>query len=475
MYRDDIKLIAKNEKGLETLIHAVRVYRNIGMEFGIEKCPMAAMKSGKRHLTDGMELPNQDKIKTLGENETYKYLGILEADTIKQGEMKDKIQKEYLRRTRKLLETKLSSRNLIKGINTWAVPLVRYSGPFLKWTRDELKQMDQRTRKLVTMHKALHPRDDVDRLYVTRKEGGRGLASIEDSVDASIQRLEDYIQKHDEGLITTIRNDNEKTMDNRLTITRKQKWEGKQLYGRFKRLINNISHQKTSTWLGKGNFKRETESLLIAAQNNAIRTNQIKARIDKTQQNSKCRLCGDRYETINHIISECIKLVQKEYKTRHDWVGKVIRWEMCKQFKFDHTNKWYIHIPEPVLENNTHKLRWDFDIYTDHLISARRPDLIIINKKKRTCKIVDFAVPIDNRIKLKECEKKDKYLDLARELKKLWNMQVTIIPIVIGAFGIVTKGLLKGLEDLEVGGRVETIQTTALLRTARILRRVLET
>ena len=135
-----------------------------------------------------------------------------------------------------------------------------------------------------------------------------------------------------------------------------------------------------------------------------------------------------------------------------------------------------MHNPAPVLENATHKLLWDFNIQTDHLIPDRRPDLIIINKKKkRTCKIVDFAVPADHRIKLKECEKKDKYLNLARELKKLWNMQVTIIPIVIGAFGTVTKGLLKGLEVLEVGGRVETIQMTALLRTARILRRVLET
>ena len=76
------------------------------------------------------------------ENETYKYLDILVADTIKQVEIKDTIQKEYLRRTRKLLETELSGRKLIKGINTWAVSLVRYSGPFLKWTRDELKQMD---------------------------------------------------------------------------------------------------------------------------------------------------------------------------------------------------------------------------------------------------------------------------------------------------------------------------------------------
>ena len=89
------------------------------------------MKSGKWHLTDRMELPNKDKIRMLGEKENYKYLGILEADTIKQVEIKEKIQKEYLRRTRKLLKTKLSSRNLIKGINTWTLPL-RYSGPFLK-------------------------------------------------------------------------------------------------------------------------------------------------------------------------------------------------------------------------------------------------------------------------------------------------------------------------------------------------------
>ena len=133
-----------------------------------------------------------------------------------------------------------------------------------------------------------------------------------------------------------------------------------------------------------------------------------------------------------------------------------------------------MHNPAPVLENATHKLLWDFNIQTYHLIPARRLDLMILNKKERTCKIVNFAVPADHRIKLKECEKNDKYLDLARELKKLWNMQVTIIPIVIGAFGTVTKGLLKGLEDLEVGGRVETIQTTAFLRTARILRRVLD-
>ena len=96
-------------------------------------------------------------------------------------------------------------------------------------------------------------------------------------------------------------------------------------------------------------------------------------------------------EKINHIISECSKLAQKEYKTRHKWVGLVIHRELYKKLKFDHTNKWYMHNPASVLENDTYKLLWDFEIQTDHLISTRRPNL---NKKKY--KIVDFAVLADH-------------------------------------------------------------------------------
>ena len=144
---------------------------------------------------------------------------------------KKKIKKEYRRRTRKLLKTKLCCRNLIKWINIWAVTHVRYTGSFLKWTREELKQMDKITRKLMTMHKALHARDDVDRLYVSRKEAGRGLTSIEDSVDASIQRLKGYIEKHERDRITARRNDNDNTMDNKITITKKQKmWRKRTLW-----------------------------------------------------------------------------------------------------------------------------------------------------------------------------------------------------------------------------------------------------
>ena len=170
MYMADIKLVAKTEKELETLIQAVIIYsQDIGAEFGKEKCVTLIMRSRKRHIMEGIELPNQQKIRMLGEKEIYKYLEIF--GNIGKGHNRTsrderKIKNESLWRTRKLLESKLHSRNLIKGINAWAVSLVWYSEQFLKWTSEELQKMNQRTRKLLMMHKALHPSDDVDRLYV---------------------------------------------------------------------------------------------------------------------------------------------------------------------------------------------------------------------------------------------------------------------------------------------------------------------
>ena len=169
------------------------------------------------------------------------------------------------------------------------------------------------------------------------------------------------------------------------------------------------------------------------------------------------------------------QISSKRVKARHDWVCKVIYRELCKTMKFDHTSKWYMHNQESVLENNMHKILWDFEIQTDHLISVRRPDLVIVNKNKRICRIVDFVVLVDHSVRLKENEKKNKYLDLARELKKLWDVKVTVIPIVIVALSRVIKGLIQRLEDFEIRGGVEIFQTTALLRSTRILRRVLET
>ena len=170
------------------------------------------------------------------------------------------------------------------------------------------------------------------------------------------------------------------------------------------------------------------------------------------QQNSRCRLWVHGHETINHT-SKCSNLTQKKYKTRHDWEGKIIHWELCQKLKFDHMNKWYMYNPESVLENETQTPLgfWDTN-GSPNLGQTTRP---CNNKQqKRTCRTVDFAVLVDHRVKLKESKKKDKYLDFARKLKKLWSMKVMVVAI--GALGTVTKGLVKGQEDLEIRGWVET-------------------
>ena len=133
------------------------------------------------------------------------------------------------------------------------------------------------------MHKALHPRDDRDGLYVSRNKRGRGLATIEDCVEATIQGLKEFTKKSKERLHMAANNSRCNIWTNRKTTkTRKQIWEEKQLYGHFERQIEEVAHEKTQTWLRKENLKRETESLIIAAQKNVITINYIKSKIDKT-------------------------------------------------------------------------------------------------------------------------------------------------------------------------------------------------
>ena len=145
--------LQKNEKELEALIHAVTLYSQcIGMEFGIETCALLVMKSGDDIWLTEWNYQNQDKIRTLAKM-NLQILGILVAGTIRQEKWKRKIQKEYLRRTRNYSRQNSPAETLSKD-KYLGCTLVRYSGPFLKRTRDELKQMDQRTRKLMTMYKA---------------------------------------------------------------------------------------------------------------------------------------------------------------------------------------------------------------------------------------------------------------------------------------------------------------------------------
>ena len=216
-------------------------------------------------------------------------------------------------------------------------------------------------------------------------------------------------------------------------------------------------------------------ALIFSVQEQALRTNYTKFHTDRTSESPLCRLCGIKGESILHIISECSKLAQKQYKERHDSVAQNIHWELCGMYGFERENKWYDHIPQSVIENEETKILWDFTIQFDRYVQNRRSDIVVIKKSKQECKIIDIAVPNDDGVGSKEQEKIEKYQDLRQEIAHLWGMKkVQVIPIVIGALGMISQKPETWLGKIGVSIRTETLQKSTLLGTARILRRTLE-
>ena len=147
---------------------------------------------------------------------------------------------------------------------------------------------------------------------------------------------------------------------------------------------------------------------------------------------------------------------------------------MCRANGIHVKSKWYEHQPGAVIENDSCKILWDFTVQTDHFITARRPEIIFIDKKHHECQVIDFAIPYDTRVDGKEVEKIERYLDLARELKKVWKMKVTMVPLVVGALGTTATPLEKRLKAIGIETKITELQKTVFIHTIRILKKVTE-
>jgi hypothetical protein len=149
------------------------------MECGLDKCAKVVFKKGKHVHSQNLVVDINREIQELEQGKTYKYLGNEESDDIQHQQMKERLMKEYTRRLRTILKSELNAKNKITAIGALAVPVLRYSFGIINWRSEEIKKINRKTRKILTMYKMHHPKTDIDRLYVKRKEGGRGLAQIE--------------------------------------------------------------------------------------------------------------------------------------------------------------------------------------------------------------------------------------------------------------------------------------------------------
>ena len=191
------------------------------------------------------------------------------------------------------------------------------------------------------------------------------------------------------------------------------------LHGQLEKDTETLKLEESWNWLRKGVLKRETESLICAAQEQALNTNSIKKEIYGLGGSSKCRLCGEKEENVTHIVSACKMLAQKEYKRRHDKVCLNLHWILCKKYGLDVEEKWYQHKPEAVMQNEFVKILWDFMIQCDRVIEHRKPDIVVVEKQTSKCSIIDVANPGDHNIMKKKVEKLDRYAELRVEVARI--------------------------------------------------------
>ena len=208
LFMDDLKIYRKSEREIISLVCTVELFStDVGMEFGTKKCGTLVLKRGKVVRSDGLELPSGEKIQNVEEG-GYKYLGITEFDRIKESTMKESFSKECLRRTKAIMKSRLNGKSKIKAMNTWAVSFMRYGAGIIKWTVAELDEMDRKIRKIMKINKKFHPKSDVDRLYVTRSKGGRGLIGCKSCVITEDNGLGGYLMNHSEPLLIAVRESN---------------------------------------------------------------------------------------------------------------------------------------------------------------------------------------------------------------------------------------------------------------------------
>ena len=146
-FMDDLKVYGKNKAEIESLVSTVQlISQDIGIEFGIKKSSVEALKREKLCKSEGIKLINRQAIKEV-DDEGYKYLGILELDKFMDREMKDIFWTEYLRRFKLVIKSQLNGKNKIKAANTWVVSLMRYGAGTIKWNKEELQEIDRKSKK----------------------------------------------------------------------------------------------------------------------------------------------------------------------------------------------------------------------------------------------------------------------------------------------------------------------------------------
>jgi len=515
LYMDDLKLYASSDAMLKNQLKTVKEFStDITMNFGLDKCATVSIEKGKLKKTEGVDL-QEYTIQALEEGQTYKYLGVEETNQIDHAKMRKLHRDSYAKGIKKLLKTKLSPKNKILATNMMIIPKIQYSFGIIDWPQFEINKLDILTRKLLADNKIFYKDQCHARLYIPRAKGGMGLIELDASHKATIVSLAQYIvsgrgsyaailNKHysiatDKSLIklaetfmaperlNTSTANPAPTKDARKSrrkfVEKRQKentedWKKNKRAGAFAKRIDEaeIDKNRSFEWLKRGVLNYDNERIILAAQDEGLLTNGLK-KIFKMTTNDKCRFCQDSVETVKHLLSGCPKLLAEgRYTTRHNNVCRVVHWRLCQQYGFEAHDVSWKHTPQPFIENQRAKITYDAPIPAARHVTqgAVRPDIVVMDKLTKKGYIIDVCVPNDYGIGRQEREKVVKYQDLKNDISDTYNLQpVDIVPIVIGATGVMKRNLQNYIKLLPCKLTSLELQIEVVRETVSMLKRTL--
>ena len=329
-----------------------------------------------------------DEIHELSYGKTYRYLGFQECGGIDHRQAKTSLTEEFSRRLKIVWKSLLYGRFKVQATNSFCIPLLSYGFGVVGWTKSEVLQFDQLVRQVMTNANCHHTRSSVERLFLPRKLGGRGLLCVENLLEHHLIMLSYHLNTSGNALVKMCC-----TLDTQLPsrvsimsraallvsslglddmlsyscgqltaaiIAAQQKklldcLSAKPLHGKFFNWIRSvdINIDWSFRWLNRS-LHSESESAIFAIQDQVISTRVYQAKIIRSRIPSVlCRFCGDQEETIQHVLAGCSILAPTCYLNRHNLVAKVLHFHLCKSFHFPVlSNSWFTHHPLPVVENN---------------------------------------------------------------------------------------------------------------------------
>ena len=478
MFVDDLKTYAPNKETAGKQLQVITKFTNdIGMTFGADKCAYLYIERGQRKTLGDTIHVNGLELTELVENDSYKYLGCDEDISYKDDLNKEGVKKEYFNRVRKIWKSELYSRYKVMARNIFALPVFILTFGILDWTKDEIQNINIRTRKILTCTGNYHKNSNVDRLYTKREAGGRGLNSIFDVfvtrmistaehlkstrdsnkyIELVIQHEKDRLMRVSTSLCNSVYIENpidntaqkiSTKVKNAIKENHKKTWINKNQHGftiTHQQQTCDYNEQLTHSWLKRPSTISHTECFICVIQEQEIGTRALIAKREQSDNptyDKKCRYCHNHTEDIFHLLSSCSHLSASLYlPVRHNEVAKVIYNALISQYQIDHQ---YI-LPRPVWANQHIEIWWDTLIKTVPIVPHNKPDIVVWKKNENKCFIIDICVPLDQNIHKQEKMKIDNYTLLTIGLYRLYpNYSYEVVPIVLGATGLVTNFLVR--------------------------------